>query len=175
MSKATLETAWDRHVVDSAQLLRLAPEEAKDWVDLGSGGGFPGLVVAALAAEKSPRMRVTLVESDARKCAFLTTAAREMGVKVTVENARIEALAPMRRDVVSARALAPLLRLLEFASSQAGEGTVCLFLKGAGAASELTEAARHWHIRHRTHPSVTDPNAVVLELQEFTRVSHDRT
>ncbi len=170
-----MEDAWDRHVLDSAQIFALAPHGAKDWVDLGSGGGFPGLVIAALADELSPELRVTLVESDARKCVFLTTASRELGIRAQVINSRIEALAPARRDVISARALAPLPKLLALAEGQAGPGTICLFPKGAGAASELTEAARNWHIRHRTHPSMTDPEAVILELQEFSRVPQDRT
>ena len=175
VGRATLDDTWTRHVLDSAQIFELAPKGARDWLDMGSGGGFPGLVIAALAAEKAPEMAVTLVESDVRKCAFLHTAAREMRVKTTVVNSRIEALAPASRDVVSARALAPLTKLLALAEGQAGPGTICLFPKGAGAASELTEAARDWHIRRRTHPSVTDPSAVILELQEFSRVPQDRT
>lgn len=175
VAKGTLEEAWERHVVDSAQIFALRPAGARDWADLGSGGGFPGLVIAALAAEAAPELRVTLVESDSRKCAFLATAAREMGVEARVVTSRIEALPRTVRDVVSARALAPLPRLLELAEGQAGPGTICLFPKGAGAACELTRAARNWHIRHRAHPSVTDPNAVVLELQEFSRVPQDRS
>lgn len=175
VGKATLDGVWTRHVEDSAQLFALAPESAESWVDLGSGGGFPGLVVAAQAAGSGRDLKVTLVESDSRKCAFLATAAREMDVSATVLNRRIEGLETEPYDVVSARALAPLDRLLELAEPLTGPHTVRLFPKGAGASSELTDARKHWHIACRSHPSATDPAAVILEIQEATRGSVLRT
>ncbi|MDF2231185.1 16S rRNA (guanine(527)-N(7))-methyltransferase RsmG [Albimonas sp. CAU 1670] len=175
VARGTVEKVWTRHIADSAQLYALAPQDARTWVDLGSGGGFPGLVIGAMAAEKNPGLQLSLVESDVRKCAFLSTAAGEMGLKIKVATKRIEALEPGPRDVVSARALASLTRLLDFAEPLVGPGTICLFPKGAGAAEELTEAAAAWHIRHRAHPSRTDPDAVILEIQEFSRGPLHRT
>jgi len=175
VAKSTVEAVWTRHIADSAQIYGLAPPEARSWIDLGSGGGFPGLVIGAMAAERNPGLDLALVESDVRKCAFLSTAAREMGLKIRVLPRRIEAVEPGPRDVISARALASLDKLLGFAEPLAGPGTICLFPKGAGAAGELTEAAANWHIRHRAHPSRTDPDAVILEIQEFSRGPLHRT
>lgn len=167
VAAATIETAWTRHVADSAQLFDLAPESASSWLDLGSGAGLPGLPVAALAAEKAPDLHVTLVESDTRKTAFLATAAREMGLDVTVEPHRIEALTPRPFDVVSARALAPLGRLCALAHRFSGRGTVFLFPKGARVDSELTAATAGWHIRAERIASRTDPEATVLRIMEL--------
>jgi 16S rRNA (guanine527-N7)-methyltransferase len=171
VAPATIDTVWARHVADSAQLFGLAPVSASSWIDLGSGAGFPGLVVAALAAEKQPDLHLTLVESDTRKAAFLATAAREMGLDVGVEARRIEALPAHPHDVVSARALAPLDRLCalahRFCARHAGPGTVFLFPKGAGLDSELTAATAHWHIRAERIASRTDPAATVLRILEL--------
>jgi 16S rRNA (guanine527-N7)-methyltransferase len=175
VSKATIDTAWARHVADSAQLFDLATRSAATWIDLGSGAGFPGLVVAALAEEKQPDLHVTLVESDARKAAFLAAAAREMGLDVTIEQRRIEALPARPHDVVSARALAPLDRLCALAhrfsarhpGPPAGPGTVFLFPKGARLDSELTAATAHWHIRAERIVSRTDPAATILRILEL--------
>ena len=167
VSPATIDTVWARHVADSAQLFDLAPASASSWIDLGSGAGFPGLVVAALAADKQPGRHVTLVESDTRKAAFLTTAAREMDVDVTVERCRVEALAPRPFDVVSARALAPLAQLCALAHPFSAKGTVFLFPKGRQANSELTAATAHWHIHAEQIASRTNPEATVLRLLEL--------
>jgi len=167
VSKATIDTVWARHVADSAQLFELSPASASTWIDLGSGAGFPGLPVAALAAEKRPDLHVTLVESDTRKAAFLATAAREMDLDVTVEPHRIEALTPRPYDVVSARALAPLGRLCALAHRFSGRGTVFLFPKGARVDSELTAATAGWHIRAERIASRTDPEATVLRILEL--------
>jgi len=187
VAPATIDSAWTRHIADSAQLFDLAPVSASSWIDLGSGAGLPGLPVAALAAEKAPGLHVTLVESNTRKAAFLATAAREMGLDVTIERRRIEALAPRPYDVVSARALAPLDRLCglahRFCAQRPGElsderpgrhtnrdpsrGTVFLFPKGARLDSELTAATAHWHIRAERIASRTDPEAIVLRILEL--------
>jgi 16S rRNA (guanine527-N7)-methyltransferase len=175
VAPATIDTAWTRHIADSAQLFGLAPASASSWIDLGSGAGLPGLPVAALAAEKLPGLHVTLVESDTRKATFVATAAREMGLDVTVEPRRIEALAQRPYDVVSARALAPLDRLCALAHRfsnrhtvrHAGAGTVFLFPKGARLDSELTAATAGWHIRAERIASRTDPAATVLRILEL--------
>lgn len=169
VSNSSLAHVWTRHIADSAQIYGLAPESARTWIDLGSGGGFPGLVIGALAAQFNPNLDLTLVESDQRKCAFLATASREMGIKISIKPQRIEMLPPGPRDIISARALASLPKLLELAEPLSGPGTIALFPKGADARAELTSAALGWHIRHKAHPSATDPNAVILEILEFRR------
>ncbi|MFQ5565728.1 MAG: 16S rRNA (guanine(527)-N(7))-methyltransferase RsmG [Paracoccaceae bacterium] len=167
VAPATIDTAWARHVADSAQLFDLAPARASSWIDLGSGAGLPGLVVAALAAETAPSLHVTLVESDTRKAAFVAAAAREMGLDVSVEPRRIETLAPQPYDIVSARALAPLTRLCALAHPFSAKGTVFLFPKGAGVDSELTAARARWHIQGEQIASRTNPEATVLRILEL--------
>jgi len=165
VAASTLAEARTRHFADSAQLIDLAPPEAGLWADLGSGAGFPGLVIAVLAAEERPGMKVTLVESDARKAAFLAAVLRETGVAANVLTARAEDIAPLGADVVSARALAPLPHLLSLAVRHLAPGGVCLFPKGAGHGAELARARESWSFDLRTHPSRTDPQGVVLEIR----------
>jgi len=165
VSQGTLGDVWRRHIADSAQLLDLAPAGATRWIDLGTGAGLPGLVVAALAAEKHPTMAIRLVESDARKAAFLAEVGRAMGVDATIECCRIESLPPEPHDVVSARALAPVIRLCALAQRFAGPETIYLFPKGARLESELTEAASAWHICAERISSRTDPEAAILRIR----------
>lgn len=167
VSRDTIDDAWSRHLADSAQLLALAPPDARRWIDLGSGAGLPGLAVAALAAETRPGLNVTLVEADRRKCAFLQTAAREMELNIGIEPTRIEAIPPEPFDVVSARALAPLDRLCGLAYRFKGPGTVFLFPKGVKLDSELTTAASHWHIQAERIASLTASDAAILKIVEL--------
>jgi len=169
VAPGTLSDAWRRHVLDSAQLWHLRPKGAARWADLGSGGGFPGLVIAALAADEPDPVAVTLVEADQRKAAFLHTAASEMGLAVTVSAARIEAVPPLAADVVSARALAPLIRLIALAVPHGTPGTRYLFPKGRGAADELTETQRDWHMEIDIHRSVTADDGVILSIERPRR------
>jgi len=127
----TLPSLWERHVLDSIQLLDLAPTAAQNWVDLGSGGGFPGLAVAILAQERRPSLRVALIEADRRKAAFLAEAARAAAVNVQIWASRIEEVPSLGADVVSARALAPPVRLWPLAARHLGTGGTALFLRGA--------------------------------------------
>ncbi len=170
VAKSTIPDVWHRHMADSAQLWTLAPKGAKTWMDIGSGAGFPGLVIAAIAAEKAPDLAITLVESDRRKSVFLQSAAREMGITVEVITKRIELLEPQNADILSARALSSLPQLLEFAEKHRKPDGVCLFPKGARVDSELTEASTCWHMAYETFPSMTDPDAVILRIGEFKRV-----
>lgn len=158
----TLPELWRRHMLDSAQLWSLAPAGARRWIDLGSGAGFPGLVLAALGA---PDM--TLVESDTRKATFLREAARAMGLVVQVESRRAETLKIAPADVITARALAPLSQLLGFAEHLRREGTVCLFPKGQDVDNELTEATKSWKIAYRLVPSITDAAARIVVIEAF--------
>lgn len=170
VSKSTIPTLWTRHFLDSAQLLDLADKAAKTWVDFGTGGGFPGMIVAILAAEKRPALHVTCIESDLRKATFLRTVARDCGIAVTVFAKRVEDLAPLSSDVASARALAPLPILLDFAERHLGPHGEAIFLKGANAQLEIEEALVNWSFEMNTYPSVTDPNATIVKLKEIRRV-----
>ncbi|MBI1217032.1 MAG: 16S rRNA (guanine(527)-N(7))-methyltransferase RsmG [Rhodobacteraceae bacterium] len=167
VSRASLADLWARHILDSAQIFALCPEGARSWADLGSGGGFPGLVVAILAHEAAPDLEVTLVESDTRKAAFLATAARELGLNVAVKAERIEALAPQAADVVSARALAPLTELLGFAARHLAPKGRALFLKGATFPQERAAALAHWSFDVQTYPSKTDAEGVILSIGDI--------
>jgi 16S rRNA (guanine527-N7)-methyltransferase len=164
VSKNSLKTVWRRHFWDSGQLAPLIPSEARTLVDLGSGAGFPGLVLAAMLKD---RLAVTLVEATAKKCAFLTAAADRMGVKVTIENARMEDRPPRPFDVVTARACATLPRLLGYAQNFVGPNSVCLFLKGQNVGPELTEAHKYWNMKASRIPSLSDPSGAVVELREL--------
>ncbi len=169
ISRSTLPDVWSRHVLDSAQLLSLVREEVGHWLDIGSGGGFPGLVVGILSQERDRLQKLTLIESDQRKCAFLSTVLRETRVKGEVICARSEDTSPMAADVVSARALAPLETLLGHASRHLAPDGTALFLKGARYEQELTKALDSWSFRCETHPSKTDANAVILSISEIER------
>lgn len=170
VARSTLDTLWGRHFRDSVQVFDLAPESARNWADLGSGGGFPGLVVAAIAADERPSTRVTLVESDQRKAAFLATVAREIGVGVTVLSERIEAVAPLHADVLTARALAPLSRLLGFAERHLAPGGAAIFPKGAAWREEVGQALESWRFSYQNNDSVTEPGATILTIGGISRV-----
>jgi len=170
VAKSTIPDLWHRHIADSAQLWPLAPHGSRTWLDIGSGAGFPGLVIGAFASEKAPELQLTLVESDRRKSVFLQSAARAMGITVQVITKRIEELEPQNADILSARALSSLTQLIEFAEKHRKIEGVCLFPKGAKVNSELTTASSCWHMAYETIPSMTDQDAVILRIGEFKRV-----
>lgn len=173
VAPATLPDVWRRHVVDSIQLLDLVPSTVRSWLDLGSGGGFPGLVVAAVLAEREGSA-VHLVESDTRKAAFLRESARVARLPVTVHAARIEAVAPVLAgncEVVSARALAPLPKLLDLSAPFFEKGVLGVFPKGKDARRELTEAAKGWTLQVELVPSRSDPEGQILVVRSAKRVS----
>jgi len=164
VAPGTLNAVWTRHFLDSAQLVSLAERPAV-WADLGSGGGFPGAVVAILAGDAQ---RTVLIESDQRKASFLRTVARETcGFEVVSQ--RIETAEPQHADVVSARALAPLPKLLDHVSRHLKTGGRALLPKGRKADEELREALEHWRFDCETYPSQTDPDAVILSIGDITR------
>lgn len=164
VSRASLDHFSRRHLDDSLQIFDVAPTGARYWVDLGSGGGLPGLVVAILAAERRPEMCVTLVESDGRKAAFLMAVAQEIGVKVVVIAERIEETAPLCADVISARALAPLHRLLGYAERHLATSGICLFPKGVSHLDEIMEAQVDWEFDYEAIPSRTQTGAAILRI-----------
>ncbi len=169
LSRHDIDDLWHRHIFDSAQLLELAPQSARSWLDLGSGAGFPALVCATMARAARRPLRFILVEADGRKAAFLRAAALELGLELDILQRQIEELALHPQDVISARALAPLEKLLGYAAPVSGPGTVMLFPKGRHADSELTLARRTWHSRVVRYPSRTDPAAMILRLSEVSR------
>ena len=166
-SKATRDAIWTRHFLDSAQLVALAPPQAPRWVDLGSGGGFPGLVVAAILAERQPKTEVVLVESDSRKAVFLSEAARAMGLVVCVLPERAEAVTPQDATVVSARALAPLPQLLSLVHRHLERSGVALLPKGAQVKTELADALVHWHATVQTCQSRLGEGGVILRFTDL--------
>ena len=156
----TLPDLWRRHFLDSAQLLALAPPNARVWADLGSGAGFPGLVLAILGIAE-----MHLVESDARKCVFLQEVARATGTRVTIHRGRIEAIPAFVADVITARALAPFSQLIQWSRRYATESSVGLFLKGQDIDRELTESARYGIVALDRFPSQSDAAGVVLRVK----------
>ncbi|WP_306224399.1 16S rRNA (guanine(527)-N(7))-methyltransferase RsmG [Bosea beijingensis] len=170
VSSATLADVWTRHIADSLQIFRLA-EGRERWLDLGSGGGFPGLVIGICLAEQG-KGQIDLVESNARKCAFLRHAARITGAPVKVHAARIEDVIgdfSGKVDVVTARALAPLPQLLVWCEELLRTGTLGLFPKGQHLDAELTDSARYWKIQATTVSSVTDDAARILMVRSAER------
>jgi 16S rRNA (guanine527-N7)-methyltransferase len=161
---ATLVDPWRRHILDSAQLLAHLPSGTASLVDLGSGAGFPGLVLAVLGVRG-----IVLIESDRRKAEFLRAVARATGTLVTVEDHRIERLPGWPAAVITARAVAPLPRLLPLAERFLAADSVCLFLKGRSAADELTAASKTWHMVPEIFPSLSASSGTVLKLRGVGR------
>jgi len=159
---------WDRHIADSLQLLKLMPTGVDRAVDLGSGGGFPGLVLAIASG-----IRFDLIEADRRKASFLRTAVLETGALAAVHNCRIEDASVPAAPLVTARALAPLPRLLPLAARFLAPGGACLFLKGVKVGEELTEAERAWEMVTERFPSETSPEGVVLRISGLRRKGRD--
>jgi 16S rRNA (guanine527-N7)-methyltransferase len=157
---------WRRHILDSAQLAPLVPKTAKTIADAGSGAGLPGLILSILNTSAS----FALIEPDRRKAAFLREAIRASQSSAIVHEKRIEEVDLPAQDVVVARALAPLDRLLEMVEKLVSIHTVCIFPKGAGAEQELTEARTRWKMQVRQVPSRTDPAGRILVLTEVARV-----
>jgi 16S rRNA (guanine527-N7)-methyltransferase len=164
----TLPEVWTRHIADSLQLLAIEPN-ARKWLDLGAGAGFPGLVVAvALAGREGAEIH--LVESNSRKCAFLRHAARLTGAPTKVHEARIEAVVPgfaEQIEIVTARALAPLAQLVAWAEPLLKTGAIGLFPKGREVQSELTDAAESWRLDADLIPSRTDPQGRIVRIRSL--------
>jgi 16S rRNA (guanine527-N7)-methyltransferase len=163
---ASLAEFWPRHAFDSAQLLPLAPA-ARTWVDIGAGAGFPGLVLAILL-KGAPGARVHLIESQAKRCRFLSEAVQALELPAEVHNARAEALS-LKADVVTARAVAPLARLLGFARPYFAQGAAGLFLKSEGALAEIGDARKTWRFTCNVSPSFSDPRGRILKVEGLAR------
>ena len=170
VAPSTLGEIWHRHFADSAQLAALAPDSAKNWFDLGSGGGFPGLVLAIILRDQKGA-KFTLIESDSRKAAFLKEVARRTAAPVDILAGRIESPSTQSKlqkaDVVTARALAPLERLLKLTLPLTKEDTKCLFLKGKDAEQERLDAERSWSFSCAQVPSITSKDGRVLVIEKL--------
>ena len=160
VSNSTLVDAWQRHILDSGQLAAYYPPQTRQILDVGSGAGFPGLVLAIMGG-----VTVDLVESDQRKAVFLSTVIRELGLPAKVYNQRIETMSNVCPDVITARALAPVPKLLNLIETQMSAECVCLFLKGASVEDELTNLQSYSSMKATTHPSLSGSTGVVLELK----------
>lgn len=176
VSPATLDQVWHRHFADSAQLLEIAGDWTR-WVDLGSGAGFPALVIAICVANREDG-QVHIVESNARKSAFCREVVRETGCSVEIHHGRIESLQGDARlvgaDIVSARALAPMNQLLNLAAPLFGAGTTGLFPKGRQVENELAQCDAGWSFERTLHPSLTDAGARIVAVTNLRRIETAR-
>lgn len=164
VSANTMGDIWRRHILDCAQLYKLLPRRTRVLVDLGSGAGLPGLILAAMGVQE-----VHLVEFDLRKAAFLREAARVMDVPVTLHTERIEKTTAFPADVVTARACANLSQLIEYSERFLTRQTLCLFLKGEAAQDELAEAEQVWSLTAEVTPSLSDPSGAIVKLSAIER------
>ena len=169
VSKSTIPGIWNRHIVDSAQLFQFANDEPKAWLDIGSGGGFPGIVMAVIAQEKSPNTRFTFIESDQRKSTFLRTAARELGLQVEILAERVEDVPPQKADVVTARALAALSDLFPYLQRHLADDGCAILPKGKTYQDEIRAARQDWRFEIKYHPSMTDQEAQILIVKDIHR------
>ena len=170
VSKSTLRDFWNRHILDSVQVFCSIGEKTGKWADFGSGGGFPGLVLAILSDEFEVSNNLCLIEADVRKSVFLRTVCRELGLVVDVFNNRVEEISPMLADVVSARALAPLKTLCFYAESHLNENGIAVFAKGENWESELLEAQKNWIFEYDVVTSKLHQGSVILVLRGIKSV-----
>jgi 16S rRNA (guanine527-N7)-methyltransferase len=166
VSKNSLQDVWRRHFLDSAQLAPLIPVTARSLVDLGSGAGFPGLVLAETLRNRQG-FHTVLYEATGKKCRFMAAVAARLGLQVEIRNARVEDAEAEVFDVVTARAMAPLQDLLAYAQRFVGRNTIGLFPKGQNLGSELTKSHKYWKMIIYKHPSMSDPTGIILQVREL--------
>jgi len=171
ISNSSVSDLWSRHIVDSAQLFLFTLPDEGLWLDVGSGGGFPGIVVSIVAKELAPSLRVVLVESDNRKCVFLRTVIRKLGLSVKVINDRIENVKLDDVVYLSARALRNLNSLLFIVENNVSRETVCVFPKGRSYKKELVESQKNWKFDFNLIDSNTSEDSKVIVLKGLERVS----
>jgi 16S rRNA (guanine527-N7)-methyltransferase len=167
---STLKHFWERHALDCAQVFQIIGPEVRRIADFGSGAGLPGLILAALLADRGDNYEVTLVELSGKRCAFLREAARALNVKVTIVQEKIETVDAVSVDLVTARAFAPLDKLLNYAHEWAEKGARIVFLKGEDVQREIDEASTNWAFRSKINTSVTDARGCVLEISDLKRL-----
>lgn len=169
ISKSSVKTLWERHIWDSAQIIEYAGD-GENWLDIGSGGGFPGVIIAVFAKHEMPQRHVTMVESDTRKATFLRAAVRELNLKADVVTARVEECTAFNADVLSARALSELSGLLPYAEQHLSTSGKALFPKGETWETELDIARQSWSFDVKAHKSKTNAAAAILEMKDIQRV-----
>ena len=167
VAKSTLDDLWQRHFLDSAAVFAAAKEHPGRWVDLGSGGGFPGLVLALMADDSLPETRVTCIETDIRKCEFLRTVGRQTKTALNVYSRRIEDTPPQGAKVITARALSSLTTLLGYVHRHLASDGIALLHKGQDWKSEVDQAKTTWNFDLETIPSMTHPDAVILKIRDL--------
>lgn len=165
VSNHELDRVWERHVIDSLQLVDYIEPTVKTIADLGSGGGFPGLILALVT-----NVHITLIESDLRKSVFLREVLRQTQTHATVICQRIEQVNKITTDVITARALASLDQLLDFAKNKLNKNGYCLFLKGKLVQSEIEKAQKKWQINYEAMPSKTSADGIILRINQFEYV-----
>ncbi len=168
MGPTETDSLWERHIADSGQLVNHAPVSAASWLDLGTGAGLPGLVVATMLQQSERNTRFVLLDADKRKAAFLREASRQMSVPVEVVAERAEDVKVQAFDVVSSRAYAPLPRLMRDAVPFVGETTTLLLHKGRSATTEIEAAKQQWSFDVNSHPSITDPEGAILQINNLS-------
>jgi len=161
----TIADVWGRHVLDCGQLMPHIPKDKAPIVDIGSGAGLPGLILAIMGVPD-----VKLVEADSRKCSFLREAARVTKTPVEIVESRVEHLEDMAAGVITARALAPLTKLIELSQTVSTSDTIYLFLKGKDLKNELAHLKYNWKMKLEVHPSVTNPDGTILKMESIARV-----
>jgi 16S rRNA (guanine527-N7)-methyltransferase len=169
VGKSTTDCIWARHILDSAQMWSLRPDNLKTWVDLGSGGGFPALVLAILGKTQTPGVCFHMIESDARKCAYLRNVSRETSLNTKIHTARIEKSEVIMADVVSARALASVDMLLSLSQKFLTDSAFCLFLKGQACDKEEEKARESWIFQSEKTKSISDDTGSILKIWNIKR------
>lgn len=169
VSNSSLEESWNRHFIDSAQLFKYIPGNATTLLDFGSGAGFPGMVLAVMAAEKTPYLKVKLIESTGKKTLYLNEVKKITAVDVEIINERVEKLPPEKADVITSRAMASLNELLGYTSRFVGPKTICIFPKGQRYAEEIAEAKKHWKFECEVKDSETSEEGKILIISRLLR------
>lgn len=170
ISPQSILHAWERHFKDSLQLLNYIPQKKASLIDLGSGAGFPGMVLGIALSEV---LEVTLIESDRKKCIFLESVSRETQTKLRILNSRIENRQDIQGDIITARGLAPLSLLFEYAFPLMKKTSFCLFQKGKNVESEIEMAKKKWKFSLEIFPSLTDSTASILKIEHLKRIPID--
>ena len=169
VSNSSLQNIWERHIEDSAQLFKYIPEGAENLIDFGSGAGFPAMVMAIIAMEKTPYLKVTMVESIKKKTLYLNEVALKTGVNVEIKNDRIENLPLKKYDVITSRAMASLVDLLKYAYPFCCENTICIFPKGKNYALELAEAHKKWRFKCSIEQSKVSEEGKILIISNIKK------
>lgn len=172
IAPSTVEAVWERHIEDCLRSVRLAKGPIEHWIDIGSGGGLPGVVAAIF--HRDHLKKISLIESDQRKCAFLRTVSRELGLQIKVSATRVEDTDLSDASIISARALAPLTKLLEMTSQSAAKDATLLFMKGRNWQGEVEEAERVFSFSYSVHPGKNEEQGVTLRISDVTRHTNGR-